>query len=137
MTDAPERIWIDTYAGKKDAGYWHKKNDVMNGTEYTRADLSDAALMQERCAAVCRDQWVIIPEPGTARDCYDAIRALPAITAADRLAAPLQVPEIAALVHALAVWDAAHRTGRNEPLHMAFELGQAALAALTPNEAVS
>lgn len=46
------------------------------------------------------------------------------------LAAALEVPEIAAMWHALVTWDAAHRTGKNEPLQVAFELGQSALAAL-------
>ena len=35
--------------------------------------------------------------------------------------------ENARLKHALVVWDAAHRTGRNEPLVVAFEIGEAAL----------
>ena len=30
----------------------------------------------ERCAKVCADLWCKEPEPGDARDCYDAIRAL-------------------------------------------------------------
>jgi len=38
--------------------------------------------------------------------------------------------ENARLKHALVVWDAAHRTGRNEPLVVAFETGVAALRAL-------
>jgi len=45
-------------------------------------------------------------------------------------AAALEVPEIAAMWHALVTWDAAHRTGKNEPLHVAFEVGQYALTAL-------
>lgn len=49
------------------------------------------------------------------------------------LAAALEVPDIAAMWHALVTWDAAHRTGKNEPLQVAFELGQSALAALKRN----
>jgi hypothetical protein len=43
------------------------------------------------------------------------------------LAEALAVPEVAAMWRALLTWDAAHRTGKNEPLHVAFELGQSAL----------
>ena len=35
-----------------------------------------------------------------------------------------------ALKHALVVWDAAHRTGRNENLQHAFDVGKSALVAL-------
>ena len=30
---------------------------------------------REACAKVCADLWCELPEPGNARDCYDAIRA--------------------------------------------------------------
>ena len=43
--------------------------------------------------------------------------------------------ENARLKHALVVWDAAHRTGRNEPLVVAFETGAAALRALEQGKA--
>lgn len=46
------------------------------------------------------------------------------------LSAALEVPEVAAMWHALLTWDAAHRTGKNEPLQVAFELGHLALAEL-------
>ena len=39
--------------------------------------------------------------------------------------------ENAQLKHALVVWDAAHRTGRNEPLFVAFETGKMALECAT------
>ena len=125
--NAPERIWTTEVPHK----IWHH-NPHPSATEYIRADLSDGAIMQERCAAVCRDQWVIIPEPGTARDCYDAIRALPATTPADRLAAALRVPEVAALVEAASVVRFATFPirGQATAIHDAI----AALAALTPNE---
>lgn len=35
-----------------------------------------AAAMKERAAKVCADMWCKEPEPGDARDCHDAIRAL-------------------------------------------------------------
>ena len=34
-----------------------------------------AAAEREACAKVCADLWCKEPEPGDARDCYDAIRA--------------------------------------------------------------
>jgi len=58
------------------------------------------------------------------------VRALPLPDDAALLRAAMAVPEVAAMYHALVVWDAAHRTGKNEPLQVAFELGQAAIAAL-------
>lgn len=56
----------------------------------------------------------------------------PAQSRADQesLAAALEVPEVKAMCHALLTWDAAHRTGKNEPLQVAFELGQSTLAAM-------
>jgi hypothetical protein len=33
------------------------------------------AAEREACAKVCADLWCQEPEPGDARDCYDAIRA--------------------------------------------------------------
>ena len=42
--------------------------------------------------------------------------------------------ENARLKHALVVWDAAHRTGRNEPLVIAFETGKSALEVAALNK---
>lgn len=42
--EMPNLIWADTYSGKKDAGYWHDKNDVFNPTKYIRADTVTARL---------------------------------------------------------------------------------------------
>jgi hypothetical protein len=51
-----------------------------------------------------------------------------------RIIAAIDTDAIAALVHALVVWDMAFRTGKNEPLVHAFETGQAALARLGGGE---
>jgi hypothetical protein len=48
-----------------------------------------------------------------------------AVDARDRIEA--LESENARLKHALVVWDQAHRTGRNEPLQVAFEIGKEAL----------
>jgi hypothetical protein len=68
-----------------------------------------------------------------ARRAIDELRTIHALPspAPMTVQAAAKVPEIAALIHALAVWRVAFQTGRNEPLQIAFETGQAAIAAIT------
>lgn len=65
------------------------------------------------------------------RDAWKARADLP-----PTLSSALAVPEVTVMWHALLTWDAAHRTGKNEPLQVAFELGQSALAGLKGNNNV-
>ena len=65
------------------------------------------------------------------------LESIPDDQATPTLAAALAVPEVAAMWHALLVWDQAHRTGSNEPLQVAFETGQSALDAIRAADPVT
>lgn len=87
----------------------------------------------QACQVGPSDEWSRSTKSGynqAATDCAMNILKIPRADLPPTLSAALEVPEVAAMWHALLTWDAAHRTGKNEPLQVAFELGQLALAAM-------
>ena len=48
---------------------------TQHGTVTVQYMQREIAAEREACAKVCADLWCKEPEPGDARDCYDAIRA--------------------------------------------------------------
>ena len=54
---------------------WISDNGVLQWNELTRFAALISAAEREACAKVCADLWCKEPDPGDARDCYDAIRA--------------------------------------------------------------
>ena len=121
MSKAPETIWAcESASGQCVVSFSTPSEDYR--IEYRRADLLDstigAKLMQERAAALmetasenCRDNFTYPPKTKEQRD-YQAgaiihgnaavaIRALPAPTEAEVLAAAMELPQIKALLVAL------------------------------------
>ena len=121
MSDAPETIWAcESASGQCVVSFSTPSEDYR--IEYRRADLLDstigAKLMQERAAALmetasenCRDNFTYPPKTKEQRDYQTgaiihsnaaaAIRALPAPTEAEVLAAAMELPQIKALLVAL------------------------------------
>ena len=138
MSDAPETIWAcESASGQCVVSFSTPSEDYR--IEYRRADLLDstigAKLMQERAAALmetasenCRDNFTYPPKTKEQRDyqagaiihgnAAAAIRALPAPTDAEVLAAAMDLPQIKALRDALAgclpiIGDLVKESGRS------------------------
>ena len=52
-----------------------ERNRTWTQEHWTEYERSIVEAEREACAKVCADLWCKEPEPGDARDCYDAIRA--------------------------------------------------------------
>jgi len=59
----------------REAGFTLIKSEWVFVDTLERFDTLVRADEREACAKVCADLWCKEPEPGDARDCYDAIRA--------------------------------------------------------------